>query len=247
MNLMKKSVAAVVIGALYVSLSACGMGDDVYHYWDVPFGAQYNTQEIMWELIDTCELTDADIVMVDLNSDAFRDTFRGDTCAQIRIGLAGYREHYGNQIASMIHNPVITTNPTINTNLPTTHGLQYALLSFGPPGSYLSTEVFVDFHNNMVSFGESITVNMGGATVVALSDEQVRAVLLGLEPLTEWESPWTQVSQPRDDMDWFAVRVIADDGVLYQWTGGWSTVDNPQTIPPDFTTVYDAFMALTEG
>lgn len=234
----RTKIAAAVVVVMCMSFAACGIGADVYRYGDWPGDPALSIGDLNQEMIDTCGLMPADIVMIDLRSQQFQKEFYRNTCDQIKFGLPGYRETYGIQLGSML------SNPAVDTNLPSTHGLQYALFSVSSPGSFVANEVFIDFHGNTVSFGEDISANMGGATVVSLLAEDLQGVLSGLKPLTGWAPPWTQTAEPNGDIGGFMLMVIARDGVLYRWIGLWNTADAPQTIPPDFMTVYDAFMGL---
>jgi len=153
------------------------------------------------EMVQTCELTPDDMLMVDLTGSQFLDLARGQTCAGIRGLLNNYTDIYGFEPQSLMDNPALITNPRSLV------GLQYAMImvdgstdaSDWPNGL---TQVLVDLvHHKLISqstTGKYLSAyDPVDASLPALTLGAEDRFLTAVAPVATWGVPGLRLTQDR--------------------------------------------------
>ena len=246
--IMRRQVTAVIT-ATAIGICALngisGCADNQWRYqpsWTVDFG------RLTQNMIETCQLTASDTLMVDLSSRQFIDAAAGRTCGGIRQLLATYREHYGEQPMALRDNPASADNP------PSLDGLLYAMIiTRGSPwpGARLNapSEVLVKFATNQVTFNRMSNLLLPNEGTTVPLDATNRAEFLdALTPVLTWGNPWLEVGTNTLEMSSWQITVVTADARLYRWFGYRQPQSNPTAtttmVPPGLVDVYKAFWAL---
>ena len=232
------------------AVSGCGSTNDgEYRVMEGVGHGLYHPQVEAYKMVDACQLTPPEILMIDICSHWFMKQVRGMTCDQVRVFLDEYRQTEGDEPRSLFHNPALTAPASLD-------GIMYAALSTDVPtdGLYFgergrNSGVFVDFVDSEVRFGFDYVVYGGpGGMKITLTPAGRAAFQAELAPLLKWGGQWTTPSD--DDLALYSwtVAIVTADSQLYRWSGTWHSQRSPERQfmqPEGFKQVHQAFWALT--
>jgi len=247
MKLAKIAVSAAVAVGLLVGGVGCA-GDGEYR-----FGSRWHKQYLpdqVPEMIDVCQLTSEEMLMVDMGG-MFLRLAAGRKCSAIHDIMATYNQDYGYEPLSLMHNPALYTPP------PSLQGLKYAMISVDganqgknwPDGR---TQVLVDLvhHKLVTGWGYLMPYDPLDDSLPDLSADFEAEFLAALAPILTWGHPWRDWVDtdpgPLVITSW-DIAVVTTDSQLYRW-GGFLTdlKGNPivRLAPPDYFDVCNAFWSL---
>ena len=245
---MKRRAAAVITA---IAIGVCALGgvsgctDDQWRYqpsWSI--GLSRLTQD----MIDTCQLTPSDVLMIDLYSSQFRRAATGKTCDGIHKLLATYKGRFGEQPTALFNNPASSDNP------PSLDSLLYAVVTTNGspwPGALpdAPSEVLVKLTTDQIVFDRQVFIQFPneGTTMPLDASERTR-FLKALAPVLTWGNPWVEISTSALEMSWWEIAVVTADARLYRWAGYRQPQSNPTAtttmVPPGLIDVYKAFWTL---
>ena len=244
---MKIRLVVTVLFAMLLTSAGCAPDpqDDQYH-----FGYRYTTYfpDEVPKMIEACQLTPADTLMIDLTGAEFLNAAAGQTCKFIRAELSTFKEAFGYDPMSLLYNPALTSGP------PSLQGMQYALIWIDcPPGNNDKPckfgEVFVDLVHN--KFGPNprygglvLNYNPFKPSLPDLPAEAKASFLASLEPMLNWGDDWVEVEPGLLNAYSWTIAVATADSRIYRWGGFLADRNNEPVaslVPPDFLDVYNAF------
>jgi len=235
---------------LAVSLTAGGLAGctgDGYRYGDHGF-SQYNVLDDTDKMIRECQLTPADVLMVDLNGSWFTNLAQGCTCNGIRSLLVKSREERGPIPDALMFNPALESDPGSLV------GLQYAALwvdrvglspdeqqrsVYGVLVNLIDQTVAVELGHIFVFYDNPLNP----AAVSPLNASARDSLLRVLSGVSSWGGDRQEGDLSQLGVSDWSVAIVTADSQLYRWQARW-TLGGLDLVPSGFVDVYKAFMAV---
>jgi len=245
---MKMKLVVMVLTAILLASAGCApdLQDDQYHFGPRRSTYFYYPDEVP-KMIEACQLTPADTLMIDLTGPEFLKASAGQTCKFIRAELSTFKQAFGYDHFSLLYNPALSSNP------PSLQGLQYALIWIDcPPGSRdwpcEYGEVLVDLvHNKLLSGFPVLKYNPLNSSLPDLPAETKASFLASLEPLLAWGDDWVEVEPGLLNAYSWTIAVATADSQIYRWEGLLVDRNNQPVaslVPPNLIEVCNAFWDL---
>ena len=191
------------------------------------------------DLQERLGLTYSDLVMIDIRSSEFSRWETEHSKNDLAASLPDYRVKYGDQPQFILHNPAV-----LDTNLPPLKGIRYAALSVWLKGGTRASDIFIDFTNKQVLYGENAMAHYPQIDYLpaVIQDLDALASTLDLQ-LHAWDVDGFSYGQSDRDLgvNRWTVAVVLDSYELYRFEGSGTSG------PDGFIAVYDAFWAVANG